>query len=72
MADQSNDYTNLKILKDALIQEHRALVQDWARSARLVDAPELGEKIKNIQASLDAVTIAIKEEYKAQGIAGFI
>lgn len=44
MADQSNDYTNLKILKDALIQERRALVQDWARSARLVDAPTLERK----------------------------
>lgn len=72
MADQSPDYTNLEMLKDALIQERRTLVQKWARSARSVDAPNLGEKIKSIQASLDTVTIAMKDEYEAQGIAGFI
>jgi len=72
MADQSEDYTNLKTLKEALILERRVLVKDWMKNTRSVDAPELGEKISSIQASLDAITLAMKDEYKAQGIAGFI
>lgn len=72
MADQSPDYTNLEMLKDALIQERRTLVQEWARGARPIDAPALGEKIRGIQASLDTLKVVMNDERATQGIVGFI
>lgn len=72
MADQSPNYTNLELLQDALIQERRTLVQEWARSARPVDAPALGEKIRDIQASLDTLKVVMNDEDTTKGTVTYI
>lgn len=71
MADQSQDYTNLELLRDALIQERRMLVQEWSRNARPIDAPALGEKIRGIQASLETLKVVMNDERAKQGIVSF-
>lgn len=72
MDNQSQDYENLEMLKDALVQERRTLIQEWRKNARSVDAPDLGEKVQSIQASLEAVSVAMNEERSFQGIVGFV
>ena len=60
--------TELELFKDALLCERRIIVEDWARLARPVDAPEAGEKIQSIQASLKALESIIKDQKKMRGI----
>ena len=63
------DYLNeLELLKDALLCERRIIVEDWARIARPVDAPEAGEKIQSIQASLKALEAIIEDQKKLRSI----
>lgn len=60
--------TELELFKDALLCERRIVIEDWARLARPVDAPEAGEKIQSIQASLKALEAIIEDQKKLQGI----
>lgn len=60
--------TELELLNDAFLYERRIIVEDWARIARPVDAPEAGENIQSIQASLKALEAIIEDQKKLQGI----
>lgn len=70
MSEQPDTYKNLEKLKAALIEERRMTVAGWIENKGF--ASTTAEKIRNIQELLVSVEAAMKEERRAQGIAGFI
>lgn len=72
MAEISQYYANLELLKHALIEERRTLIQDWAEKAEPGAAPELGEMLQSIQASLEALETLMNDERREQGHMGVI
>lgn len=70
MATQSEDYQNLEKLERQLVEERRFEVGKWADgNTNLVDA---GRRVVDLNAMIEAVRAAKKEEYEIQGISGMM
>lgn len=70
MSTQSEDYQNLEKLERQLVEERRFEVARLARNdVSLMDA---GQRVIELNAMLEAVRAAKKEEYEIQGISGMM